>query len=102
MIEGNLQCVCQSATAINILFAERRRCNRYEKVTEDSDSPIIRKGAARLIPINSMPRYMASPKAAAVDIQALMLPNKPSSGFERTVSRIMHVKILGGIENDKL
>lgn len=61
---------------------------------KDSNSPIIRKGAARFIPINSMPRYMASPKAAAVDMQALMLPNSPSKGLERTVSRIMHVMTL--------
>lgn len=58
-------------------------------VTQISISPLT-----KLIPINSTPKYMASPKAAAVAIHALMLPNKPNHGFERTVSPIMHVKIL--------
>lgn len=31
-----------------------------------------------------MPRYMASPKAAAVAITADRLPNSPSQGLERT------------------
>lgn len=58
------------------------------------NSPIIRNGAAKLIPMNSIRRYIANPKAAAVAIDALIFPSKPSHGFERTVSPIMHVKIL--------
>lgn len=56
--------------------------------------PIIKNGAARLIPMNSMPKYMANPNAAAVAMLALTFPKSPSHGFDRTVSPIMHVSIL--------
>jgi hypothetical protein len=57
-------------------------------------SPIIKKGAARLMPINSIFKYMARPNAAAVAITALMFPKRPSQGFERTVSPIIQVTML--------
>lgn len=50
--------------------------------------PIMRKGAARLMPINSTPRYMVTPNAAAVPMQAEMFPRRPSQGFARTQSAI--------------
>lgn len=53
--------------------------------------PIIRNGAAKLMPIKSTPAYMQTPKAHNVAIAALKLPNKPSHGFERTQSNIMQV-----------
>lgn len=56
--------------------------------------PIIKNGAAKLIPMNSIPKYMAKPKAAIVAITADMLPIKPSQGFERTTSPIIHVIML--------
>lgn len=56
--------------------------------------PIIRNGAAKLMPMNSMPKYMARPKAAIVAIAAEMLPMRPSHGLERTASPIMHVPTL--------
>lgn len=97
--ENLQQLIAVGVISINILSAGLRRLKATmrlsrEKAAEDFDSPIIRKGAARLIPMNSTPIYMASPKAAAVDMQALMLPSSPSHGFDRTVSHIMHVKIL--------
>lgn len=54
----------------------------------------MRKGAARLMPINSICRYIPKPNAAAVAITALMLPRSPSHGFDRTVSPIIHVTTL--------
>lgn len=51
----------------------------------------VRKGAAKLIPIKSTPRYMASPKAATVPMAADILPSKPSIGFDLTQSVIMQV-----------
>lgn len=53
--------------------------------------PIIKKGAAKLIPMNEIPKYIAQPKAAAVAITADMFPNSPSHGFDRTQSPIMQV-----------
>lgn len=53
--------------------------------------PIIRKGAARLIPIKSTPKYMHAPNAEIVAIPALRLPRKPSHGFDLTQSLIMQV-----------
>lgn len=44
----------------------------------------MRNGAAKLIPINSMPKYMAKPNAAHVAISADTLPNRPSHGFDLT------------------
>jgi hypothetical protein len=51
--------------------------------------------------MNSMPRYMANPKAAAVDMHALILPKSPSQGFDRTVSPIMHVRMLSKENKEK-
>lgn len=66
--------------------------------------PIIRNGAAKFIPMNSTLKYIANPKAAAVAIDALIFPSKPSHGFDRTVSPIIQVKTLLSerleIEND--
>jgi len=56
----------------------------------DGNLPSIRKGAARLIPMNSTPRYIVTPKAAAVPMQAEMFPRRPSHGFARTQSAIQH------------
>lgn len=58
------------------------------------DLPIIRKGAAKLIPMNSMPQYMAKPKAAKVAIMAEIFPIRPRKGFDRTASPIMQVIML--------
>lgn len=55
---------------------------------------IMRNGAAKLMPINSMPKYMAMPNAANVAIIADRFPSSPSHGFDRTTSPIMHVIIL--------
>lgn len=57
-------------------------------------SPIIKNGAAKLMPINETPKYIANPKAAAVAITADTLPSKPNHGFDRTVSPIIHVMTL--------
>lgn len=65
-----------------------------EDAEDAHDSPIIKNGAAKLIPMNSTPRYIERPNAAAVAMHALMLPNRPSHGFDRTVSPIMHVIML--------
>lgn len=54
-------------------------------------SPIIRKGAARLIPIKSIPRYIQSPKAETVANPAEILPRRPNQGLLRTQSVIIHV-----------
>lgn len=51
----------------------------------------MRNGAARLMPMKSIPRYMHNPKAAIVAMAAEMLPSKPSQGLLRTQSVIMHV-----------
>lgn len=53
--------------------------------------PIIRNGAAKLMPIKSMPAYMHRPKAHTVAMAALKLPRRPSHGLERTQSTIMQV-----------
>lgn len=55
---------------------------------------IMSNGAAKLMPINSIFKYMARPNAAAVAIIADKLPKSPSQGFERTTSPIMHVIML--------
>lgn len=54
-------------------------------------SPIIRKGAAKLRPMKSTPRYIQRPKAATVAIAAETLPRSPSHGLLRTQSVIMQV-----------
>lgn len=54
----------------------------------------MRNGAARLMPMNSMPKYMARPNAANVAIIADRFPKSPSHGFDRTTSPIMHVIML--------
>lgn len=51
----------------------------------------MRNGAARLMPMKSIPRYIHNPKAAIVAMAAEMLPSKPSQGLLRTQSVIMHV-----------
>lgn len=56
--------------------------------------PIIRNGAAKFKPINSIPKYIQKPNAANVAIMADKFPKKPSHGFERTTSPIIHVIIL--------
>lgn len=43
------------------------------------------------MPMNSMPRYMAKPKAAQVAITADTLPISPSQGFDLTASPIIQV-----------
>lgn len=53
--------------------------------------PIIKNGAARLIPIKDMPKYIAQPKAAAVAITADILPRRPNQGLDLTQSPIMQV-----------
>ena len=53
--------------------------------------PIMRKGAAKLIPMKSTPKYMHSPKADNVAIVALTFPRSPSHGFDLTQSAIMQV-----------
>lgn len=55
------------------------------------DLPIMRNGAARLMPMKSTPRYMHNPKAATVAIAAEILPSRPSQGLLRTQSVIMQV-----------
>uniref|UniRef100_A0A1Y1NIC6 Uncharacterized protein n=1 Tax=Photinus pyralis TaxID=7054 RepID=A0A1Y1NIC6_PHOPY len=55
--------------------------------------PIIRNGAARLMPIKSMSRYIHVPNAATVAIHALTFPKSPSHGLDLTQSAIMHVTI---------
>lgn len=44
--------------------------------------------------MNSMPQYIARPKAARVAIMAETLPMSPRKGFERTASPIMQVIML--------
>lgn len=44
--------------------------------------------------MNSMPKYIARPKAAAVASTAEILPINPSQGLDRTTSPIIHVMIL--------
>lgn len=56
--------------------------------------PIIKNGAARFKPMKSTPAYIAKPNAANVAMIADKLPKKPSHGFERTTSAIIHVIIL--------
>lgn len=48
------------------------------------------------MPMNSMPQYMARPKAARVAIMAETLPIRPRNGLERTASPIMQVMMLKG------
>lgn len=62
-----------------------------KKKDYDVTLPIIRKGAAKLMPMNSMPKYMAKPKAAHVAITAETLPISPNQGFDLTASPIMQV-----------
>lgn len=62
--------------------------------------PIIKNGAARFKPINSIPRYIQHPNAANVAIMADKLPKNPSHGFERTTSPIIHVIILKSRTNN--
>lgn len=56
--------------------------------------PIIKNGAARFKPMNSIPQYIAKPNAANVAIIADKLPKSPRKGFERTTSHIIQVIIL--------
>lgn len=63
---------------------------------------IIRNGAAKFIPMNSMPKYIAKPNAAHVAIIADKLPNSPSHGFDRTWSPIMQVITLGKLWKEKI
>lgn len=53
--------------------------------------PIIRNGAAKFIPMNEIPKYIAHPNAATVAMTAEIFPRRPSHGFERTQSPIMQV-----------
>lgn len=53
--------------------------------------PIIKNGAARLIPMKSTPAYIQNPKAPSVAIAALTLPKSPNQGFDRTQSNIIQV-----------
>lgn len=53
--------------------------------------PIMRKGAARFIPMKSTPAYIQKPKAQSVAIAALTLPRSPSHGFDLTQSNIIQV-----------
>lgn len=46
--------------------------------------PIIRNGAAKLIPVNSIPKYIEKPNAATVAIIADKFPMRPINGFDRT------------------
>ena len=48
----------------------------------------MRNGAARFIPMNSTPRYIVKPNAAAVHKQAETFPRRPSQGLARTQSVI--------------
>lgn len=64
------------------------------KVCKKLDLPIIKKGAAKFMPMNSIPKYIASPKPAAVAMTADTFPIRPSHGFDRTTSPIMQVMIL--------
>lgn len=56
--------------------------------------PIIKKGAAKLMPINSIPKYIARPNPAAVAMTAETHPIRPSPGLDRTTSPIILVMIL--------
>lgn len=62
---------------------------------------IIKNGAARLRPINGMPKYIAKPNAANVAPIADKFPKKPINGFERTTSPIIHEIILKLFESIK-
>lgn len=53
--------------------------------------PIIKNGAARFKPMNSIPKYIQKPNAANVAIIADKFPRNPSHGFDRTTSPIIHV-----------
>lgn len=53
--------------------------------------PIIRKGAAKLIPMKSTPAYMQIPKAQRVAIAALKFPSRPNQGLDLTQSVIIQV-----------
>lgn len=72
-----------------ILFQKSNGRHRFYKYLL-----IMRNGAARLMPMNSMPKYMAKPNAANVAIIADRFPSSPSHGFDRTTSPIMHVIML--------
>lgn len=61
----------------------------------------MRRGETRLMPIKSIPQYIASPKPAIVAMAADTLPSSPSSGLERTQSTIMHVSTLATGNNSK-
>lgn len=56
--------------------------------------PIIKNGAAKFIPMKSIPIYMQSPKAESVAIAALKFPSNPNHGLDRTQSAIMHVTVI--------
>lgn len=56
--------------------------------------PIIKNGDARLIPMNSIPRYMQTPKAAKVAIVTESIPLTPNQGFDLTESKVMQVMML--------
>lgn len=61
---------------------------------------IMSNGEAKLMPMNSMPKYIAKPKEATVAINADTLPRSPSHGFDRTTSPIMQVMTLCGKNGD--
>lgn len=86
----------------NVLACDAARCHRWRIILLNwlvielnygifVNLLIMRNGAARLMPMNSIPKYMAHPKAAQVAIIAETLPIRPRSGFDRTTSNIIQV-----------
>lgn len=63
--------------------------------------PIIRNGAAKFNPMNSMSIYIAKPNEANVAIIADKLPKNPNHGFDLTTSPIIHVIMLLAIDLKK-
>lgn len=74
----------------DVLIDVRRQAANITKVSS-IPMPIIRNGAAKLIPMKSTPKYMQTPNAQRVAIAALKFPNSPNQGFERTQSVIIQV-----------
>lgn len=68
-----------------------KSCQNTSSSYCNKNPPIIRNGAAKFIPINSIPKYMARPKAAQVAMTAETLPISPSQGLDFTASPIMQV-----------
>lgn len=56
--------------------------------------PIIKNGDAKLIPMNSISRYIVIPKAAKVAMVTDTIPLTPSQGFDLTESKVMQVIML--------